>query len=348
MKHDGRIVAWVAAPLVGAIIAAGTLVAPSAAQSANGSDSHKLKIQSVAPGLAFAPVLAMLIKHYDAAHGIQVEITGGGTSATLPVDAVLSRQADLAWTGANTALQAARQGAPIMIVSPVANNTLVMIINNNTMKKIGVRATAPIADRIHALKGLTIATNPPGGSFFAIVQTWLSQYGLNPDKDVKRVGVNSVAAMISGLQQGRYDAIASGIGTIEPAITLGAGTLWVSAPRGDVSGSESAITSVLIARADTVVQRHANIDALRAAMADAIATIRQDPAAMGSALHETYFPKLDPAIWNLTWGNARGMYPARLVFPKAAADYWIRVDPKGAASYSNIDYRKLVYGPAQG
>ena len=41
------------------------------------------------------------------------------------------------------------------------------------------------------------------------------------------------------------------------------------------------------------------------------------------------------------------MYPTRLVFSKATADYWIRADPKGADSYRNIDYRKLVYGPAQ-
>ena len=125
MKYDRRIVAWAAAPLLSAIIAAGTLVGPSAAQNAHGSDTHKLRIQSVAPGLAFAPVLVMLIKHYDVAHGIQVEITGGGTSATLPVDAVLSSagrsRLDRRF---NTALQAARQGAPIVIVSPVANNTM--------------------------------------------------------------------------------------------------------------------------------------------------------------------------------------------------------------------------------
>jgi NitT/TauT family transport system substrate-binding protein len=348
-SYYGRTLTWAVTVTLGFTLAAGSLIGSTAsvAQNASSGELPKVTLQLTVPTLTHAAALTMVAKHYDRAHGIAVDMNTGGQTASLLVDIVIAGQAEFSGPGINTVLAAIRAGADLKIIGAVTNNQLAMVINNNTMKKLGVSPSAPIADRMRALKGLTIATNPVGGTYWPLLRTFLRQYGLDPDKDVKLVGVNDSNAMISGIEQGRFDAIATGSGVPEQAIALNTGTLWFSAARGDIPGAENMMISAIIVRGDTIEKHRADVDAFRAAMQDALNDVRNDHAATGRMLYKTYFPKLNPVVWDIVWNNATAAYPSTFVFPRAAFDYWVANDPKGADSYKNVDYKNVTYGPAQ-
>jgi NitT/TauT family transport system substrate-binding protein len=330
-----------------ALTVGGIAASPGTAQAQSSPDDHTVTIKGAAPSLTIAVPLTMVAKHFDRTHGIAVDYQASGTSSTLIVDSVLAGQVEFGSPGTADALQAIRQGAKLKIIAAVVNNMLVTVVRDDVLQKLGVSPTAPIADRIRALKGLTIGTGAVGSTLYQVLRSYLKQYGVDPDNDMRVVGMGEASALISGIEQKRYDAIAYASPIPEQAIARHVGTLWFSAPRGDVPGSDNVKMAVIIARADTVEKKRADVDALRAALTDALHAVRDDHQATGQLLHETYFPHLDPAVWSAAWNAATAAYPSSLAFPHTAYEYWIGIDSKGAESYNNVDYREVVYDPAQ-
>ena len=320
---------------------------PAAAQTAALAAPKTLSIKAAAPSLTTAVQLAMIARQLDKANGFSADLLASGTSSTITVEAVLSGQADFGSPGTADALQAIRAGANLKIIAAVANNLQTMVISNAALKRVGVAPTAPVADRIRALKGLTVATGAVGSTHYQILRAYLKQYGIDPDRDLQLVGLGDTSALITGIEHGRYDAIAYASGVVELAVADKEASIWISGPAGDIPGSEDVKTCVIIVRADMAEKRPADIEAFRAGLQAALKAIDTDHAATGRTLHDTFFPKLNPEVWNLAWNGATKSYPPNLAFTRAAYDYWIANDPKGAASYKDVDYAKITYAPAQ-
>jgi NitT/TauT family transport system substrate-binding protein len=333
-----------AAALGLALVACGS---NSSDESATAGGQRSLTIKAAAPSLTIAVPLTMVAEKTDRSHGLAVDLQASGTSSTHVIDAVIAKQAEFGSAGTPTVLQAIRSGADLKIIAAVVNNLQVMVIRDDVMQKLGVSPDAPIADRVHALKGLTIATGAIGSAHYQILRAYLKKYGLDPDKDVKLVGVEDTTALVSGIDHKRYDAIAYASGVVEQAVANSGAKVWISNPRGDIPGSEDVKTSLIFARSETIEKKKADVDALRAALTDALHSVQDDHVAAGKTLHDKNFPKLDPTVWDLAWKTATAGYPTSLAFPRAAFDYWTANDPKGATSYNGVDYTKVTYAPAQ-
>jgi NitT/TauT family transport system substrate-binding protein len=333
-----------AASLSIGIVAGGLLVTSHGTAPA---DERTVTIKSAAPSLTIAVPLTMVANHTDKAHGFAVDLQASGTSSTIIVDAVLAGQAEFGSPGTADALQAIRQGAKLKIIAAIVDNLQVMVIRDGVLQKLGVPPTAPIADRVRALKGLTIGTGAVGSTHYQILRGYLKQYGVDPDKDVRLVGMGEPGALISGIEQKRYDAIAYASPIVEQAIARHIASVWISGPRADIPGSDNVKTCVIVVRADTLEKHRDDVDALRSALADALNEVRSDHAATGVTLHSKYFASLDPTVWATAWNNTTAAYPSGLAFTREAYDYWIANDPKGADSYRNVDYTQVTYAPAQ-
>ena len=337
-KYSQRILVWAASAV---------LLGPAAFAQTAAPTLRPIKVMTSQPTLTSVVAFTVLANRYDRAHGIAVEMLQAGGSSSLMIDALISGNVDFATPGTPTALQAMREGADIKIIAATANNQIAAVINNETMKKLGVSATAPIAERMKALKGLTIGTNPVGSTYYQMLRSYLQQYGMDPDKDVRLVSMADSTALINGIERGRMDAIVSASGVVEQAIGLNAATMWFSGARGDIPGSENSMVNVVVTRSDMIEKRPADVEAYLAALKDALNAVRNDHAATGRTLKAEYFQKFDPALWEMVWSGSTGGYPPSLTFTKEAFDFWIGNDPKGAASYKDIDYKKVVYGPSQ-
>jgi NitT/TauT family transport system substrate-binding protein len=338
----GRLLGILAGLLATLLSAAATI-----AQNSTPPAVRPVKFITSLPTLTVAVPFTMLARQFDRAHGLAVEVQYAGGSSTIMIDAVLSGSAEFASPGAATALQAIREGADLKIIAAIANNQIAAVISNGAAARLGVSPTAPFAERIRAFRGLTIGTNPLGATYYQMLRTYLKQYGLSPDRDVRLVGIAESSALISGIKMGRFDAIVSASGVVEQAIAQNAGILWFSAARGDIPVPESPLVSVIVTRTDTIARHRDHVDALLAALSGALNAVRNEHTATGQLLKEAYFQKLDPAVWDMVWNAATLAYPPNLMFPRAAYDYWIANDPKGADSFRNLNYQQIVYAPAQ-
>lgn len=175
-----------------------------------------------------------------------------GGNSTLMVDAVLSGNAMFATPGSITVLQAIRQGANLTIIGGYCNNQIAAVIGKEAMRKTGLTASAPAADKIRALKGMTIGTNPIGATYYQMLRAYLLRYGLDPDKDVRLVALADTTALVAGIHQGRLDVIVSATGIVEQAVTLGSAEMSFNGASGEIPGSESEMVALAITRTDTV------------------------------------------------------------------------------------------------
>lgn len=322
----------------------GALLVPKAfAQAA----PRQVKVMSSLPTLTSAPTYVMKSRKLDIARGMDVVIQQTGGSSSLQIDGLLSKNADFAFPGTGTALNAIREGADLRILGCYSNNQMAAVIHNDRLKKLGMPLDAPIAERFRALKGMTIATNPVGATYTQMLRFYLKQYGVDPDKDVRLVGVQDSNAMITGIQQARFDVICTASGIVEQAISLGVGTLWFSGSRGDIPGSDKTQVAVLVTRGELADRDPAYVELMRAGINDTLNFLNTDRVAAGKIIHEQYLNKIDPAIWSLVWDNAKSAYPGKLAFSRATYDFWIDADPKGAESYKQIDYKKITFPSAQ-
>jgi NitT/TauT family transport system substrate-binding protein len=304
-------------------------------------------IRAAAPSLTIGVPLTMVANRIDRAHGVAVDLQAFGTSSTISIDAVLAGQALFGSVGTLTALQAIRQGANLRIIAAVVNNVQVMVIRDDVVQRLGVSPTAPIAERVRALRGLIVATGAVGSTHYQILRSHLQRYGLDPDTDVRLVGIAEPSALVSGLEQRRFDAIAYASPLVEFAMARGVGQMWISGPRGDIPGSDSIKTSLIVVRTETLEGNREQVDALRAALTEALRVVQSDRVATGERLHGMYFSNLEDGVWETAWNATTTAYPSNLAFTRQAYDYWITNDPKGAKSYSSVDYAQITYDRAQ-
>jgi NitT/TauT family transport system substrate-binding protein len=334
--------------IVGVCVAAGLLLADGIATAQTAANPRPVKLITAAPSLTTAVPLTVLARGFDKARGLAIENPQAGTNSSLIIEAVLSGNADFAVAGTLTVLQAIRAGGDLTIIGGVANNQLVTVIGNDALKKVGIPHDAPIANRIRALKGFTIGTNPVGATYTQMLRAYLREYGIDPDKDVKLVGIADATALITGLEQGRFDAIATASGVVEQALALNAGSVWFSGARGDIPGAQKSVVALAVTRPDMIEKDPTTVEAFRASLTDALKAIKEDRAETGRVLKEKYFQKFDPALWEIVWGGATAAFPESLNFTQDAFKFWINNDPKGAESYRDIDYGKITYGPSRG
>jgi NitT/TauT family transport system substrate-binding protein len=343
-KYTRRNIVQLAVVGVPATIAGlGALGSSALAQNA----LRPVRLMTSGATLTVADVLLMMIDKLDNKHGIAVEAVPVGGSSNLMVDAVLSGSAQFGNPGTLTALQAIRAGGDLKIVGSVSNNQLSAVVSNGKIAERGVSPTAPIADRMRAFKGLTIGVNPVGSNYYQMARSYLKQYGLDPDKDVRLVPTSDISAQITGIVQGRTDAVIGASGVVEQAIAQGAAKMWFTCASDDIPGSRDLIVSIIVTRSDVIEKHREDVDALLAALQDGLDAIRTNPETASGKLKSAYFDKLDPVVWDLAWKTVHAGYPTNLSFSRKQWEYWIAADPKGAESYKGIEYEKVVCAGAQ-
>jgi NitT/TauT family transport system substrate-binding protein len=344
-----RLAIWILT-VVGAVALGAAIVACRATgthdRSAQTSPAT-VTIRAAAPSLTIGVPLTMIANRIDRAHGVAADLQAFGTSSTISIDAVLAGQALFGSVGTLTALQAIRQGADLRIIAAVVNNVQVMVIRDEVAKRLGVSPTAQIAERVRALRGLIIATGAVGSTHYQILRSYLQQYDLNSDRDVRLVGVAEPSALVSGLEQRRFDAIAYASPLVEFAIARGVGQVWI----GEVHPAQLLARSGAFALhcAERIGQcREQSVD-LFAIPFECLRT-RDDQRRLdvvGAGNVAARARDLESGVWEKAWNATTTAYPANLAFTRQAYDYWIANDPRGAESYKNVDYARITYDRAQ-
>ena len=112
------------------------------------------------------------------------------------MQAMMSGDLDVAYVGAAPAITALSQGLDAKIVEPVNTNGSSLVLRPE------YKYTGP-----QDLKGLKIATYPPGSIQNTLLRKWLKENGIDSEKDVTIVGMAAAGDAISAISAKKVDAV---------------------------------------------------------------------------------------------------------------------------------------------
>lgn len=146
-----------------------------------------VKVFTSAPSFGNLVSLTMQTEQTDTSFGIKQDLTTAGSSSPVLVAGIMSGQYNFAGLAPPPSSTPFSRGSDLMIMCGANVGAQTLIVRNDKIKATGVSATAPIDQKIKALKGMTIVTSAPGSGNYALLDAVLRAYGLDPAKDVKMV-----------------------------------------------------------------------------------------------------------------------------------------------------------------
>lgn len=339
MQHAPRL--WLTS-----FVAAFTLIL-TACSSPGGKDDGSVVAVGGGASMSYAVPELMDTLQIGDKHDIDLEYTGSGTSSTNMVAAVLSGDADFAFPASTTAIDAIQNGADLVIVASFLSFASILGISKEAAEESGVAPDAPVAERLAALKGLTIATSPEGSGNNALLRQIISAAGMDPDKDVKIVGVQDPSAIVGGIKQGRFDAGFYGSGVIEANIAAGEAELWISTARGDVTdlvGDQ--VGGVMVTSRRILEKKPKTVSRMFDAIVETEKLIADDPTTAGTELKKGWFPDLDQKVYDLAWEQAQHAYPVDGRLTPKQFDTLIDLLSRDGKEY-DVSYDDVVYEKAR-
>lgn len=212
-------------------LAAALCVSALAVQAA---EPRKVRMSQAVDSVAYVAVDYARVAGFYAAEGVEVEqiiSRGGGPD----VAALVSGDVEFNTAAPTYQLNTIRHGRDVILIhNYIKSMNQSLVVSADAVKRAGVAAGAPIADRLKALKGMTLGITQPGAMTDQHIRFLLRKGGVDV-KDVKLVAIGGAQALVTALETKQIDGFAISLGPDRTAVSRGA-VMWVDNLRGDVAG----------------------------------------------------------------------------------------------------------------
>ncbi|MEV6342855.1 ABC transporter substrate-binding protein [Actinoplanes sp. NPDC051851] len=246
-----------------------------------GGDTSTLNVGQVSNSIAFLPFyIAEQKKLFE---GVTLgERPRLGTGAKVAA-ALQSGSIDVAGSVMTDAFNLYKTNDQTRVIGSLVNTYYLDIVAGATMPTAG--DTAPVADRIAALKGKKIGITGPGSGTEALVKYLFKKGGMDATKDAELVNLGSDAsAALGALSQRRVDALSFPQPVGQLAVAAGAGRLYISVAAGDVPEIKSATHGVILTTQSVLDAKSDAVAAFLRGIAKAEALVHSDATGTGELL----------------------------------------------------------------
>lgn len=198
------------------------------------AEPRKVRMSQAVDSVAYVAVDYARVAGFYAAEGVEVEqiiSRGGGPD----VAALVSGDVEFNTAAPTYQLNTIRHGRDVILIhNYIKSMNQSLVLSADAVKRAGVAAGAPIADRLKALKGMTLGITQPGAMTDQHIRFLLRKGGVDV-KDVKLVAIGGAQALVTALETKQIDGFAISLGPDRTAVSRGA-VMWVDNLRGDVAG----------------------------------------------------------------------------------------------------------------
>ncbi len=228
------------------------LVCASGAANAQALKKVKMTIPVIAHSML--PVFLAQNKNYFAEEKLEVEVNstnGGGPD----IRALIAGDVDFSFTTGDNVILAHQEGKPLLMVMSGLNKLFInWAMHKDAAKSKGITESTPLAEKIKALKGMTIGVTNPGALTAHLASFVVRKAGLNPQSDVNIVPIGSGPTWLAALENRKVDVALTAPPTPDTAISRGYAVLFINNAKGeDVSIAEFLMEN-LIVRPETAVK----------------------------------------------------------------------------------------------
>jgi sulfonate transport system substrate-binding protein len=264
------------------VLMCGLLLVPGAASS---QGLKKIRITMPVTALSMLPIYLAKANGYFADGGLDVEMimTGG---AGPDVKALISGDVDFAFTPGDNVMLAYQEGKRVIIVMNGFRRLLInWAMRTDVARAHGITDTTPLAQKIKALKGLTIGVTQAGALTAHLAAFVVRRAGYSPQQDVTLVPIGAGPTWLAALQNHKVDVALTATPVPETAISQGYAMMFINNAKGEDPSVPEFLMECLITRPD-VVQKNPDLvrRMARALMQANIWALRHRPPEIADAV----------------------------------------------------------------
>ncbi|MGE0801382.1 MAG: ABC transporter substrate-binding protein [Lautropia sp.] len=272
-------------------------------------------------------------------HGLVAEWSDFSATPNNCINSIVAERIDACSHGFTNMLAATAQGAKLRAVAAYSRPQMTLVLAKSAAAAKGVAPDSPLAQRLAALKGVSMARPPRGTTGYATLALVLDSAGMKVEDFGTTYEMFDPTAMAAGVKNGKWDAASWSSGPVEQAIVDGSAHRWISVPRdaGANAGFPShgmLISSAFADRNPDVARR------LRDAVKEATDLLRNgDPQAIED-LRRAFFPKMAPDLYQVALREAAS---ALLDTTSISADGFEKLVAFARASAPKANFEKISY-----
>jgi ABC-type nitrate/sulfonate/bicarbonate transport system substrate-binding protein len=238
-----------------------------------------------------------------AKNGLNVKTVNAGTGA-LAVEALTGGSGQFVVTGSADLFSAAKSGQHLYILAKASSGlSTQLVLTSAGVKATGLTASAPLAQRIKALNGLTIASPSAASSWTAQAAKAAATQGATIK--FTYVQENSMAA---AMQAGKIDGLVAAPPWSTEALYAKTGTLWLSGPAGTFPGgyAVSSYGDPLVATTKAYGDAHPQVaEDFTKSIVQAAALLKSQPAQAAAYVKQVAYPSMSEAEFNQVWAATK-------------------------------------------
>jgi ABC-type nitrate/sulfonate/bicarbonate transport system substrate-binding protein len=205
-------------------------------------------------------------------------------SGNAAMSALIGGSAQFTVAGPSEVLAARARGQDVVIVANLYEGLAgSVVLSKDVAATLNVRQDAPVAERLKALNGLSIAVPSATSALLGPVRNAAEAAGAHI-----RFAYMSQPAMVAALESRAVQGIDASFPYAGAPIVNGTGLLWINGPSGELGAASPASSSCLQATAGYVKANEGTVKRLQKSIADIASYVREHPAEAKQALAKGY------------------------------------------------------------
>ena len=214
----------------------------------------KVKITIPVVAHSMTPVFLAQNKGFFSDEKLEVDVTstnGGGPD----IRALIAGDVDFSFTTGDNVILAQQEGKKLVMVMSGLNRLFInWAMHKEVAKSKGITESMPLAEKIKALKGLTVGVTNPGALTAHLAAFVVRKAGYNPQQDVHIIPIGSGPTWLAALENRKVDVALTAPPVPDTAISRGYAILLINNARGEDPSIPEFLMENLIARPDTVAK----------------------------------------------------------------------------------------------
>ena len=164
-------------------------------------------------------------------------------SGNLAASALISKSVDFTTVGSSELALAQGRGQKMVSIANVYGPfSGSLVLSKDTVAKLGVSPTAPVAERLKALNGIIIGTPSATSTYTLALKGSADSVGTSV-----RFTYIGQPAMVAALESGAIQGFIAGAPFWARPVVSGSGVLWLSGPKGEFPSEFTPSSSMIVA-----------------------------------------------------------------------------------------------------
>jgi NitT/TauT family transport system substrate-binding protein len=266
------------------------------AQEGRAQAPRKIRMTIPVIALSMTPVYLAQAKGFFKEEGLEVEVTptaGGGPD----IRALIAGEVDFSFTTGDNVILAYQEGKPLVMVMSGLNRLFInWAMHKDVAQAKGITEASPLADKLKALKGLTVGVTNPAALTSHLAHFVIRKAGYAPQQDVKIIPIGAGPTWLAAVENKKVDVALTAPPVPETAISRGFAIMFINNAKGEDPSISEFLMENLVARPETLKKDPELVrKAVQALIKANKWALSSTPEQVAEALRPT-FAKTDPAI----------------------------------------------------